>query len=293
MPAVLMALRRKFIQTKLFKALFVAVILALFMLFPLRILSDPLRSLFAFVAWPIGKVASFVSFEASDTFRFFSSIGSLKDENIRLEKERTYLLAENARLSDIVKDDETLREELGLLPRGTFALAAASVIGREDADGSGHALIIDRGALSGMSKGMPVIVSGRGLTTKASSGVLVGRIDQVFPASARVMLVSDPESRINAIVPDTDARGIVKGEHGLGALLDMVLQADTIRAGDTVVTSGLGGDMPEGLLVGTLQDPGFSPDRLFRRAAVVFPVRYDHLRYVFVITGPTDNNHAR
>lgn len=280
-----MALRRKFTQTKFFKAMVAAVIIGLFMAFPPRFLSDPLRTLFAMVMWPIGKAASFVSFEASDTARFFSSIGTMKDENTRLEKERLVLLAENARLADLVKDDETLRNELGLLPRGTFALAAASVIGREDADGSGHALIIDRGSLSGIAEGMPVIVSGGKTAAGAASGVLVGRVDQVFPASARVMLVSDPESRINAIVPDTDARGIVKGEHSLGAMLDMVLQADAIRAGDTVVTSGLGGDMPEGLLIGTLQDPSFSPDRLFRRAAVVFPVSHDRLRYVFVITG--------
>lgn len=282
-----MALRRKFTQTKLFKAVIAALILSVFMLFPPRFLSDPIRALFSAALWPFEKAASFAAFETSDLVRFLSSVGDLKDENIRLEKERLVLLSENARLSDLVKDDETLRSELGLLPRGTFALAAAAVIGREDADGSGHALIIDRGSFAGVAKGMPVIVSGGGVQSgAASSGVLIGRVDQVFPMSSRVMLVSDPESRINAIVPDTDARGIVKGEHGLGAMLDMVLQADTIRAGDTVTTSGLGGDMPEGLLIGTLQDPGFSPDRLFRRSAVVFPVRYDRLRYVFVITGP-------
>jgi rod shape-determining protein MreC len=191
------------------------------------------------------------------------------------------LLSENARLAALAKDDEALRVELKLLPRGIFSLKSSQVIGRDAAD-DGYALRIDQGSLAGIKQGMPVIVASQDAHTAA--GVLVGRISEVFPASATVMLVSDPESRINAVVPDTDARGIVKGEHGLGALLDMVLQADVIRSGDTVVTSGLGGDMPEGLFIGTLQEPGFSPDKLFRRAAIVFPTRYDRLRYVFVIT---------
>lgn len=84
---------------------------------------------------------------------------------------------------------------------------------------------------------------------------------------------------------DTNAEGIVKGEHSLGMIYDMVLQSETLKNGDTVVTSGLGQVIPKGLLVGTLQDVRLTDDKLFQRATIKSPVRFDRLRNVFVILG--------
>lgn len=268
-----MALRRKFSQTKFFRALVVfGVLLVLFLLQP-RFIMEPLRAVLAAVSFPAEKVLSSIAFETGDTFRFFAAIGDLKSENERLEKERLRLSAENAGLRDMRKENEELRHELGLLPREEFRLKSAEVIGR-DASGFGNFLSIDQGSLRGIAKGMPVIVE---------KGVLIGKVTDVFPSSARVMLLSNPESLISGVTLDSDAHGIVKGEHGLGLLFDMALQTDTLRQGDTIVTSGLGGDMPKGLLIGTLQEPRLSDDRLFQRSSVVSPVSLERLRYVFVV----------
>lgn len=268
-----MALRRKFSQTKLFRALIVFGILSLFVFFAPRFVMEPLRTVAATISWPIEQLFSSFAFEIGDTFHFFTSIGELKGENERLEKEYLRLSAENAKLSDTLKENEELRRELGLLPRDAYVLKAAEVIGR-DVSGLGSELSIDQGTLQGIEKGMPVIVE---------AGALIGRVAEVFPSSARVMLLSNPNSLISGVAVDTDASGIVKGEYGLGLLFDMVLQADTLTSGDTVVTSGLGGDIPKGLLVGTIQEPRFSGDRLFRQASIVSPVKFDKLRYVFII----------
>lgn len=264
---------RKFTQTKLFRACIVFGILLFFAFFQPRFLMDPLRAIVMTISLPIQKIFSVVAFEVSDTFYFFSSIGELKNENERLEKEQLRLVIDNAKLRDILKENEELRTELGLLPREKFALRPAQVIGR-DASGLGNWISIDQGSLQGVEKNMPVIVG---------AGALVGRVADVAPSSARIMLISNPDSLVSGVALDTGASGIVKGEHGLGLLLDMVLQADTLHAGDSVVTSGLGGDLPEGLLVGTLQEPRFSDDRLFQQASVASPVKFDRLRYVFII----------
>lgn len=268
-----MALRRKFIQTKFFRAMIVFALVWMFILLGPQWLIAPVRTSVMTVMLPLQKIFSITAFEFGDTLRFFSSISDLKSENERLEKERLRLFAEQSKFAEVSKENDELRRQLGLLPRDQFSLKPAEVIGR-DVSGLGNWLSIDQGSLQGIRKGMPVIID---------AGVLIGRVAEVFPSNARVMLLSNPESLISGIALDTDAKGIVKGEYGLGLLFDMVLQADVLKAGDTVVTSGLGGDMPKGLLIGTLQETRFSGDRLFQQASLVTPVRFDRLRYVFVI----------
>lgn len=272
-PAVYMAVHRKFIQTKLFRAMVVFGVLWIASVFSPAWLILPIRSSLMTVTFPLQKVFSVVAFEISDTFHFFTSIGELKSENERLEKEHLRLLALNAKFSDVSKENDELRRALDLVPRERFSLKPAEIIGR-DVSGLGNWLSINQGSQDGIHKGMPVIVD---------AGIFIGRVAEVFPVSARVMLLSNPESIVNGIALDTDARGIVKGEYGLGLLFGMVLQSDTLKAGDTVVTSGLGGDTPKGLLIGTLQETRFSDDRLFQQASLLSPVRFDRLRYVFVI----------
>lgn len=268
-----MAFRRQFIQTKFFRAAIIFGVLWVFVMLAPEWLIAPFRTAVMTVASPLQKIFSITAFEFGDTFRFFSSIGDLKGENEYLEKERTRLLAENAKFADVLKENEELRRQIKLLPRDIFSLKPAEVIGR-DVSGLGNWISIDQGSLDGVQKGMPVIVD---------NSVLIGRVAEVFPSSAQVMLLSNPENLISGVALSTDAKGIVKGEYGLGLLFDMVLQADVLRAGDTVVTSGLGGDLPKGLLIGTIQETRFSGDRLFQQASLVSPVRFDHLRYVFVI----------
>jgi rod shape-determining protein MreC len=239
-----MALRRKFSQTKLFRALIVSGVLFLFFFFQPRFIMEPLRAAIVTVSWPAEKIFSFVAFEIRDVFHFFTSIGELKSENERLEKERLRLSAENAKLLDTSKENEELRSELGILPREKFDLRPAEVIGR-DVSGLGNWLSIDQGSLRGIKKNMPVIVG---------AGVLIGRVADVFPSSARVMLISNPESLVNGVTADTDARGI--GAHGPDRF--RYGPQEHAQIGHMVVTSGLGGDMPKGLLIGTLQEPRFS-----------------------------------
>ena len=268
-------IRRKFTQTKLSRALLIAGILVLFLFLQPRFLMEPLRALAATLGWPFENLFSLIAFETKDKFSFFTSIGELKSENERLEKERLDLLGRNARFGEVARENEILRQEIGLLPRKDYRLKAAEVIGR-DVSGLGNFLTIDQGALDGIEKDMPAIVG---------AGVLVGRVSEVFPKSARVTLLSNPESLINGSSLETNAKGIVKGEHGLGLLFDMVLQTDILKAGDTVVTSGLGGDMPSGLLIGTLQEPRLTEDRLFQRASIVTPAKFESLRYLFILEG--------
>lgn len=270
-----MAVRRKFTQTKFFRALIIFCVLWLFVSFGPAWVIAPIRTVVMTITFPFQKVFSVIAFEIRDVFHFFTSIGDLKSENERLEKERQQLLVENAQTVDIQKENAVLREELGLLPRSEYNLKSAAVIGR-DVSGMGNWMTIDQGSLAGIQRGMSVIVG---------KGILIGKIVDVYPSASRMMLLANSESVVSGVALDTEARGIVRGEYGLGLLFDMVLQTDTLQIGDSIMSSGLGGDVPPGLLIGTLQETRLSSDRLFQQASIVSPVRFDRIRYVFIILG--------
>ena len=122
--------------------------------------------------------------------------------------------------------------------------------------------------------GMPVIVS---------QGILIGKVEEVYANMARVVLLTDSESIINVRDLETEAKGVVRGKFGLGLVLEMVSQDDALSAGDPIITSGLGGDFPKGLLVGKIQEPKSSLDQIFQGATVIAPVKYSNLDVVFVI----------
>ena len=250
----------------------VAACLGALLFFQPRFIMEPLRAVLSSIAWPIQGIFSSLAFEMRDTASFLGSIGTLKQENSRLVEENVRLATENTKWQSVARENDELRKELSLLPRDRFELQSAEVIGR-DAAGLGNWLTIDRGSFQGIERGLAVVASG---------GVLIGRVIEVFPESARVMLLSNPESLVSGVT-ESDAQGIVKGEYGLGIVLDMVLQDAALHSGDQLLTSGLGGEFPKNLVIGTLQDAHPSADHLYQRASVVSPVKFDRLRFVFVV----------
>ncbi len=265
-------MRKKIPQTKWFWALVMFGIIFLSVLLPPRFLLSPLRTTALTIAWPIENIFSGVAFSIRDAHQFFGSIGGLKNENARLQKENLELTSENAALRDLAKENETLRSELGLLPRDAYDLEAAEVVGK--APGGEGTLLINRGRQAGLMKDMPVIVN---------KGILIGRVEEVFPYNATITLLSQPASYVNGITSINAAKGIVKGEHGLGLLFGMVLQTDTLTAGESVVSSGLDRTIPKGLYIGVLDNIGLSPDGLYQQASLTTPVKFENLRYVFII----------
>lgn len=264
-----------FKKRRLYKVLFlIGIFFALILWNPYQVFR-PVRMVFGFIAIPFERVSSVVAFHVDSWVEFFGSVGDLKNTNDFLEHENIRLAAENVKLLDVQKENEILRNELQLIPRKTFKLESATVVG-QDMKNFGNWILIDKGLSSGIQKGMTVIVD---------QGVFIGRIEEVLSDSSRVSLVTNPESMINGIDVKTEAKGIVKGQHGLGAMFDMVLQSDVLNVGDDIITSGLGGDVPRGLFLGKIESITSSDDRLFQRATIILPVNISRLRVVSVIVG--------
>lgn len=263
----------KHITSKIIKT-FVILVIAFFLVFinP-KGFFDPVRSVFLDIFSPFARASHNIGRSIRGTVDFLGSISDLRKENEELLRENNDLSSKVAELSSEKNENRMLREQLDLVPRDDFDLVS-SFVSAQDPQRLDSWVLIDKGTINGIKEGMPVIVSG---------GILVGRISEAYPDNAKVELLSSPTSSINGIDSVTNSRGIVRGEYGLGLVLGMVPQSDTINQGDDVVTSGLGSDTPKGLLIGKIKEVRMSQDRLFQEAIVAPRVKYSKLDIVFVI----------
>ena len=264
---------QKFTSTKLFKIIAIVIIFTgLVFLNPYKFF-NPIRSGFGLALLPFQKVFYSFSIGIENTKDFIGSVGKIKNENEKLIKENQQLLSENAMLNDMKNENTMLREQIDLLPRDRYNLTAAFVVS-QDPNGMGNWLEIDKGSDDGITEGMSVIVS---------KGILIGRIQDISSHKSQVMLLTNPKSTVNVITTGSGAKGVIKGEYGLGIILDMILQTDSINVGDSVVTSGISGEIPRGLYVGTIQEIHQSDDHLFQQAVMASPLQAAKTQIVFVI----------
>ena len=238
-----------------------------------RFLGSSLASVSQFVLYPLERIFSYVAFEVRDFFSLLDSIGELKTENEHLIQENLDLRSEVATLQEIRQENESLRKSFDVAFRNQYTSVAAEVLAFDEL-AQGKSLIINQGSGTGITQGMPVIVG---------KGILIGKVVDVFIGSARVELLSNAQSTVAAMTSEGGARGIVRGEHSLGLLLDMVPRTDVFKRGESIVTSGLGGEFPRGLLIGTVQDPEATVDKLFQQAPIIPPIKYSNVRFVSVI----------
>lgn len=120
-------------------------------------------------------------------------------------------------------------------------------------------MTINRGSSDGLRVGMPVV---------GPLGLL-GQTVQVSPGSSRVRLITDQGSGVAAMVQRNRAEGIVKGSVDGRLSLQFVSVDATLNAGDVVITSGMGGVFPKGLVVGEIAEPSVAAAGLMRSVRVL------------------------
>jgi len=166
---------------------------------------------------------------------------ALHDENERLNRDRERLLQWQTVARHLEAENATLRQLLKFVPEPDARFVTARVI----ADSGGafaHSLLLSAGASSGVGKGQAV-VTGEGL---------VGRIAGVGDGAARVLLITDLNSRIPVLVGSDRTRAILAGDNSNRPKL-LYLKPDAVIAeGDQVVTSGHAGAFPPGLAIGSV-----------------------------------------
>lgn len=200
-----------------------------------------------------------------------------EDEMIRLRAEAARLSLENRGLLALERENAELRQMLGLARSSPYHFLTAQVAAR-DLNSWWQKVRLDCGTRQGASIGMPVV----------TADGLIGRVTDVSARTADVLFVIDPGSRVSCVISRINSFGIVQGK-GLTARgpavcgMDFIARDAAVLAGDEVVTSGLGGIFPPGLLVGYVRNVKLDAGGLYQTAEILPAVDFRNVKQVFLI----------
>jgi rod shape-determining protein MreC len=204
------------------------------------------------------------------------SLDDLENENRALRLSNSELSATNQTLRGLEAENGRLRNALGYRQKAAFQLLPAQIIGRS-ASTWFNQITIDRGSADGVRRDMPVL----------TEDGLVGKTTVVSEHATVVILVSDENCKVSATVENSRDQGIVRGERtssGASPLVSLVFlpKQANLQPGQKVITSGVGGVFPAGIVVGAVQE--FRVRELDGMASVIPAVDLATLQDVFVVT---------
>ncbi len=190
---------------------------------------------------PFQAASSRMAQSTGDIFQDYFMLVHVARENERLKEQIGQLNQRQVRMVELELENHRLAELLDLKEALDLKVVAADVIGA-DATGTARTLILSQGSNAGLQPGMGVI----------ATGGVVGKLIASSRDASRVMLLNDHNCAIDAFVQRSRARGIVTGVADDGVIMKYVERTEDIKTGDAVVTSGLDGVFPRGLLIGSV-----------------------------------------
>ena len=234
---------------------------------------------------PIIELQTWFSERVQVVYEFITvprDVVSLRQENQQLQDTVSLLQKEIIQLKQDLKEADILYALLGFArgrPEETYI--AAAVIGKDPSPFLQYVLI-DKGTDDGVMYNMPVV------TEKG----LVGRIDAVTASAARVQLITDATSQVNAVIEDADAEGIITGSVTADITIEMVSQEAELQAGQIIQTSGVGGSYPSEVVIGQVLNVNKLENELFQSAAIQPAEDFQNLQAVLVVANFRPSNIA-
>ena len=211
------------------------------------------------------------SLDGLDNFWFgFRNATTLKKENEQLrQKQRSYEMYEE-RIDRVQSELDDMRKMLDLPIPSDKNKQFARIIGYAAQQ---NRLTLNVGSSDGIKRYMPVV---------AAEG-LIGIIETVEKRHSQVLLLSSPVLRVSAkTLSDPNVPGLLHGETADRLVLE-VLGSDAVHTGETVVTSGLSNDIPEGIHIGIIVESRAEPRYGTRRILVEPSAKIGNINEVFVI----------
>ena len=200
--------------------------------------SARLRMVFVQLCTPFVKLGDYVP--------FVQSRRALAKQNQELHRENEVLRQQVRALSETGRENLRLRQLLDLKEHTAFHTVSARVIGRDTSNWY-KSIQIDRGSNDGI----------RANTAVLNADGLIGKIVTVSKGEARVLLLTDQNCKVSALLQDTREPGVASGVDAAFTFsprctMTYVNRDVKVKPGEAVITSGLGGVFPKGILIGTV-----------------------------------------
>ena len=194
-------------------------------------------------------------------------------QNEELRSEVSFLRNKLNSLNEIALENNRLKTILSFKQKSPLRFIAARVISRP-ADNWSSGLIVDKGSLHGIQRGMAVV----------TYLGLVGRVVEVSVLTAKVMLLNDPNLGISSLVQRSRQEGLVSGTLGDNLIMRYLPQDADIKLNDVIVSSGLNDTYPKGLLIGTVVDVGQGFSGLSKFAMIKPLVNLSNIEEVLIVS---------
>jgi rod shape-determining protein MreC len=235
---------------------------------------DPVAGVVLDGMWPLQRATTSAIEVVVGTWRTYFDLVGVKQENERLRRRILELEQEAVRLAEVEQTDKRLQELLSLRSALEGDILVATIIGRDPLPWF-STLTIDKGEADGVHKSAAVL----------SPFGVVGQTMATGAHSARVLLLTDHNSGIDAVVQRSRARGIVEGALDGGCVMKYLKRDEDVEVGDRIVTSGLDGLFPKGIMIGEVTRVTRGNRGLLQVADIKPSVPLDRIEEVLVTHG--------
>ena len=238
--------------------------------------NEPLGALLMWILRPLQAVSQGAVNWIADFGENYDTLTGFRAENERLRRRIQNLEIERQKLLEAEATNRQLKQLLDFRSHLPAGAVTASIIANSAASWF-QSCQIDKGSADGVRKGMAVVTP---------LGV-VGQVVAVTPRAAKVLLLTDPNSGIDVLVQRTRSRGIVSGSLENGTVLKYMKRSEDVQEGDRLITSGMDGVFPKGLMVGTVIKVRKQHLGLFQFVEVLPAVQTARTENVLVVTADT------
>jgi rod shape-determining protein MreC len=222
---------------------------------------------------------------------FFSSIEKnkqLKQELAQVKKMLEQYEQSQYEYEEIKRENKRLRNLIGIQSDMEYETVIAEIVAKSPQNYY-KTLIVNRGKNSGIKKWMPVVAY------QNETRCVVGKVIDVQQFSARIQPLIDQSSYIGVMLMESRYSGILQGQSLVSdnCLMQYVDRRAEISYGDLVITSGMGGVFPKGIIIGEIVSVSKKQYGVFQEAIVKPVVDYGRLEEVYIITKSTTENTGR
>lgn len=238
----------------------IALILVAILALPLR-LTDPIRNAAIRIIHPIGSYITQNNLRIRNTWLNLTSIGAVRDERNQLAARVVDLEQQVVTLENVQHENDSLQKELGVTG---VTKDIPKVLGRVVIQGQNildYTFTVDVGTAQGVRVGQPAVVQ----------GALIGRVIEARTQSAVIRSITSTASGIQAWLSASREKGYLTGT-GNGVVLSDISQGVSVPEGTVVETSGLGGTLPQGILIGTVTSLDSAQSEGSQRFRIATPI---------------------
>jgi len=207
-----------------------------------------------------------------DYWKQYLFLVGMEDENRRLRHGNVVLSEQLNQYREGYLEGMRLRKLLNLKDGLTNRVVAARVVDRSRAS-QFKTILIDKGTTDGMRVGFPVL----------SEQGIVGRIIETAWHASQVLLIVDGNSNIDGLIQRSRAQGILQGAGSAGCNLKYISRVEEVLPGDVVLSSGLAGVFPKGLLLGVVTGVSRKGEGLFQKIDVAPAVDFEKIEEVLAL----------